>query len=403
MIHHRTQMNKESAAVLNKAAAWFRELVRRVVGDMTPDEVRDLVLCRHHNLLVQRRRAVLIVSRVRLVAAIFAILTPLWIVVDMLVFPWPLWGWLALLRIAATAAFFAVALGFANVDRMGGAYRALGSLLLIPTLFFIISHPLLAQADLSGLAAMVAVGYAFLSFVMVAGLSVFPITLLEGLIFGTPMILAQAGTGLTGHTILDITAVFGALWLLGLLLVVAILAAMSQLHFMMALVNQASHDGLTATFTRRVGEELLERQFQHAARHDTPLSVVFIDLDNFKAINDLYSHEHGDAVLATTAESLFSAMRAEDILVRWGGEEFLIVMPNTDCTGAAAALQRCREAGLGPRPDSSPVTASIGIAERVRDGIRTWPDLVATADRRMYLAKDSGKDRIICCDQDRAA
>lgn len=370
------------------------ELFARITGNMTLAEVRGLLHSGDHSHLVRRRRAVLIISRVRMVAAVFGILTPLWILVDLLLFPWPLWAGLAALRVIASAAFIAVALSFQGTERMSSAYLALGLLLLIPTLFFLLSHPLLASYPLGGVAATVAAGYAFLPFVMIAGLSVFPIAAAEGLLFGVPMLVAQLYAGVVEPTILELNSFLGAMWLLGLLLMVATLAGMSQLHFMMALVNQASHDGLTGTFTRRVGEELLDMHYYQAVRGEQPLALAFIDLDDFKAINDRFSHEHGDAALAHTARVIHAGMRRNDVLVRWGGEEFLLIMPNTSAAGAVTALQRLRAAGFGARPDGSPLTASIGLAERLRDGVDGWQGLVALADERMYLAKRAGKDRL---------
>ena len=378
----------------------FRDLFARVTGNMTFAEVRSLLLSSDHSHLVERRRAGLIISRVRIVAVVFGIFTPLWILIDMILFPASLWAWLALLRLAATGAFLGLALSFGNSERMSCAYWALALLLATPTVFFLASHGFIAQHEFSGIAATIAAGYAFLPFVMIAGLSVFPITAREGLLFGVPMLAAQLYAGIAEPTILELNSFQGAMWLLSLLLVVATMAGMSQLHFMMALVNQASHDGLTATFTRRVGEELVQMHFEQARRSGQPLSVAFIDLDDFKSINDSYSHEHGDAVLAHAARTIQEARRRHDILVRWGGEEFLLVMPDTSCPGATTALERLRASGLGMRPDGKPVTASIGIADSIGDDTRTWEALVALADERMYLAKRAGKDRIHpCCPQ----
>jgi diguanylate cyclase (GGDEF)-like protein len=169
---------------------------------------------------------------------------------------------------------------------------------------------------------------------------------------------------------------------------------MSQLHFMTALVEQSAHDKLTGVLARRVGEEILSLQFNHAVRTLRPLSLVFVDLDHFKMVNDRYGHEEGDRVLRTAAECLQKTLRQTDIVVRWGGEEFLVIMPETDGPGAVSALRRLRAAGLGLRPDGTPQTASIGVAECLSDGLATYGDLIELADQRMYQAKQSGRDRV---------
>jgi diguanylate cyclase (GGDEF)-like protein len=92
-----------------------------------------------------------------------------------------------------------------------------------------------------------------------------------------------------------------------------------------------------------------------------------------------------------------SNLRRGDMLVRWGGEEFILVLPNTDLQQAKEVLQRLRHLGFGLRPDGSPVTASIGLAEKRHEDAEDWQQLVEIADRRMYLAKTGGRNRIIDC------
>jgi diguanylate cyclase (GGDEF)-like protein len=177
--------------------------------------------------------------------------------------------------------------------------------------------------------------------------------------------------------------------------VVATLAGMSQLHFMTQLVNQAAHDGLTRVYTRRVGEELLDVQFNSSLRSGLPLAIAFLDLDHFKSVNDRFGHEEGDKTLKRASDAFRKVLRRGDIVVRWGGEEFIIMMPNTNGEGALNAILRLRELGLGERPDGEPQTASIGIAEMTADGSSDWSDLVEMADKRMYKAKKSGRDRVV--------
>ncbi|MBF0305414.1 MAG: GGDEF domain-containing protein [Alphaproteobacteria bacterium] len=365
-------------------------------GELTFAEVRDLFLPGDQSPLVQRRRALLIISRVRVVAAVFTLLTPLWIPIDLLIFEPNLGAALTGLRVLATVAFVALAMAFRHSESMASAHRALAWLLSIPTVFFLVSVPLLGHFEIDGEAQQViAAGYAFLPFVMVAGLSVFPITALEGAMLAGPLWMAKLAVTLSGSHVLSFSSNLGALWLLALLAVVATLAGMSQLHFMMQLVSQASHDGLTRAYTRRVGEELLDLQFNQAARAGLPLTVAFIDLDDFKGINDRFGHEEGDDALRRAATALRKMLRRGDILVRWGGEEFVVVMPGADSEGAMAAVARLREAGLGDRPDGKRQTASIGLAERLGDGAAEWETLVDKADQRMYVAKQSGKDRVV--------
>ena len=378
--------------------AVIKKVLAIVFSGMTMSEIFDLFLPTRQSAFVQRRRSLLILSRVRLVAATFAVLTPLWIPVDLIIFETTLAMYLAALRVMASIAFVLLALSYRGSDSVAVARWGLVWLLTIPTVFFLISHPLLAQFAINDPAQQViAAGYAFLPFVMVAGLSVFPITALEGALLGLPLVGAYFLTGVLGYQLLPFASHLGAQWLLLLLAMVATLSGMSQLHFMSQLVDQSSHDGLTRAYNRRVGEEMLVQQFVTAIRSKIPLSLAFVDLDNFKSINDKYGHEEGDNALRTASASLRKVLRRGDILIRWGGEEFLAVMPNTDPAGAAIAVARLRSAGLGMRPDWRPLTASIGVAERLADGTENWNELVERADHRMYAAKQSGKDRVIGC------
>ncbi|MEW5889855.1 MAG: GGDEF domain-containing protein [Pseudomonadota bacterium] len=369
-----------------------------VPGELGVADWVSLVSPRLHSDLLARRRGAMVVSHVRLLAFLFTLLTPLWSIIDYLLFPYPLWLALAVMRLAASAAFGFLAFYCRPGRGMADAYKALAALFAIPTLFYIASHVVLSWYELHGLANAVRAGYAFLPFVLLAGLSMFPLTLIENLVIATPILIAQALSAVTGGPFLGWPSFVGAFWLLFLLTGVSILAGMSQLAFLIVLVRQAASDPLTGTFSRRSAEELLELQFNVAARSETPLSIAFIDLDRFKNINDGYGHETGDAVLAAAARALEGRSRTADVLARWGGEEFILIMPHTSLSQARMAVERLREGGFGTRPDGSPLTASIGVAERIEDGTPDWRSLVAVADRRMYRAKEDGRDRVVWTD-----
>lgn len=337
----------------------------------------------------------MIVNRTRFIAFLFAALTPLWSVVDYMVFPLSLWVSLAILRLLACLAFVALVRLYKPDGSLPDAYRALGILFLIPTAFYLASHQILTAFNLSGLSAAIAAGYAFLPFVLLAGLSIFPLTVAENLILASPVLISQGLAGILNWNTLDWPSFVGAFWLLALLTGVSALAGMSQLAFMVALVRQAVRDPLTSTFARRSGEELLTLQFNISLRGGTPLSLAFIDLDYFKAINDKFGHEAGDQALIQAAQAITRLLRAGDILIRWGGEEFLVIMPNTDIKQADIALARMRQAGFGNRPDGDELTASIGVAERIQDSAPDYHFLIEAADQRMYLAKKRGRNLVV--------
>lgn len=365
-------------------------------GALAREELSWLLLPERHPVLLEAQRADMLLSRTKLVAALFALLTPLWGILDWLFFPEALARGLLIGRALATLAFVSI-LALFN-DPAGLARNARQALLLlfaVPSLFFLYSAVLLEQHALSGMAQALAATHAFLPFLVLAGLSIFPLTVLESALLALPILAAKAGAGLLYWPDVDWPQALGAFWLLLLIGAVATLASMSQLAFIIALMRSAIRDRLTGAFSRQGGGELLALQFLQSVRGGTPLAVAFIDLDYFKRINDEHGHEAGDRALAGAAGCMARQLRAVDILVRWGGEEFVIVMPNATAEKAAVALERLRAGGFGERPEGGPLTASIGLAERIEDQADDWAMLLELADARMYEAKEAGRDRLV--------
>lgn len=377
----------------------WRRAWAAVLVEMSDQEIGWLLWARNHMSLLEKRRTVMIVSRVRLVAGLFTLLTPLWIIVDISAFPREVWVPLVIARVAATVAFCLVLVVAQHTRSMKDAYWSLALLMAVPTLFFTFSYQHMSHFELHGLQAAFSTGYAFLPFVMLAGLSIFPLTLVEALCFISPLLGMQLVSSYLRLPVLDWPTFAASFWLMMLIAGVSTLAGLSQLAFIIVLVREAIRDGMTGCFSRQSGEELMELQFLLSARSGNPLTAVFLDLDHFKQVNDKFGHDAGDKVLITATELIKGHLRMGDMLTRWGGEEFILIMPNTTAPMACKALQRFREAGFGTRPDGSPITASIGVAERVRDGTSDWRQLVELADQRMYAAKQAGRDRIVGCDE----
>jgi diguanylate cyclase (GGDEF)-like protein len=156
----------------------------------------------------------------------------------------------------------------------------------------------------------------------------------------------------------------------------------------------AAVDPLTGLRNRRAIEEFLHDALSAARRHDLPLSLLVIDVDHFKTFNDRLGHRSGDAVLAHTALVLESGLRAEDAIGRWGGEEFLVVLPGTDEEGAVRATERLRSALADDQPQEAiahglPVTVTIGVAEWQQEDMN---ELISRADGALYRGKAAGRD-----------
>ncbi len=169
----------------------------------------------------------------------------------------------------------------------------------------------------------------------------------------------------------------------------------------------ARNDFTTGVGNRRYFEEALNRHFNQAAKRGYSLSLIMVDVDQFKDYNDLYGHPAGDRCLQALAEALKFCCRQSDVVGRYGGEEFAILLPDTDTKMALAVAKRMlakvRDLRLkhALRPDSI-TTISLGVAS-VKAGIdKTTPDeLVEMADRALYRAKHEGRDRVcLACDED---
>jgi diguanylate cyclase (GGDEF)-like protein len=161
------------------------------------------------------------------------------------------------------------------------------------------------------------------------------------------------------------------------------------------LTRQAHTDALTGLPNRRHLDEELARLCSRSARHDRPLSLLMIDADHFKPINDEYGHSVGDRALVVCARRLSRRKRREDVLGRWGGEEFLLLAPDIDGDGALALAEAQRrtiaDKVLGIDGLDIAMTISIGVAAWRGD---TPEDLLRRADAALYLAKERGRNRV---------
>ena len=159
----------------------------------------------------------------------------------------------------------------------------------------------------------------------------------------------------------------------------------------------ARTDPLTGTLNRLALDEEAQRLFRQAEEQASELATLMIDADHFKAINDRFGHASGDRVLAALATCLGGHLRAPDVLGRAGGEEFLVLLPDTDAAGAGALAERMRErvARLHPVLDgeAQAITISIGVAARLPQD-RHADALIHRADRALYAAKRAGRNRV---------
>lgn len=159
-----------------------------------------------------------------------------------------------------------------------------------------------------------------------------------------------------------------------------------------------TRDGLTSVFNKRYLVECLDREIARAERHSRPLALILLDLDHFKSINDTYGHLAGDDVLRELASRLTRTLRSDEVLARFGGEEFAIVATECDLAAARELAERCRRAtaDLPFATSAGPldVTISLGIAAPKVDQMPDRQQLISQADARLYTAKRNGRNQM---------
>lgn len=166
-------------------------------------------------------------------------------------------------------------------------------------------------------------------------------------------------------------------------------------------------DPLTGLLNRRGLEERMDLEVTRALRRDAPLSVATVDIDHFKAVNDEHGHEIGDRVLTWVGAVLARLTRGTDVAARTGGDEFVVLLPDTDATAGRDFADRVRQAIAGVDskaershhglPEGLDLTVSVGVSGA---SARDASTLMDAADRALYLAKGEGRDRVVTADHD---
>jgi len=177
----------------------------------------------------------------------------------------------------------------------------------------------------------------------------------------------------------------------------AMAMALANLKLRETLRNQAIRDGLTGLFNRRYLEETMERELSRGKRQGNPLGVIMMDLDHFKEYNDTYGHNAGDELLINLGQLIQDQVRREDVACRYGGEEFLLIMPGASLE---IAVERANELNLAVKrlhqgsSSLKPITISAGVAVFPEHGAN-GRDVIRAADAALYRAKEEGRDRVV--------
>lgn len=164
---------------------------------------------------------------------------------------------------------------------------------------------------------------------------------------------------------------------------------------------QTQIDSLTGLFNRRAFEKKICEEFERAKRYGHPLSLLILDIDNFKSVNDNYGHHGGDATLVKMSETLRNKTRRSDFPSRYGGEEFVLILPETDQESALRVAKKIHEeirsSTFGTTTKQFLLTVSIGLSSTSTKDYSDWHQMLEDADRALYEAKNKGKDRVEVC------
>jgi len=329
---------------------------------------------------------------------LWAVMVPLWIPLDLLLIGGPTGRKLAAGRIIVALFLGGGVYACRCRPTQGNVWRAYSLLFGTPLLFFVAFAPFfhLAPQWRSVVGQTYLSTYRLLPLLVAASVGLMPVTVVEAaMIVSASLVASIAGAAVAAPQSLLVPAELGWLWVLLVAGGVGTLSGLSQTALLLHSFCDAVTDPLTGLLNRRAGVSQLTLQWAQALRNKQPLSVVLIDLDEFKSVNDRYGHEAGDETLAKFVEHLRIAFRAGDALVRWGGEEFLVVLPESPKEAAKQRVERLLF-GQGPqRPSGNPLTFSAGVAELTADATDSVRELVALADRRMYMAKRGGRASVV--------
>lgn len=357
---------------------------------------RSSVLLGHHIDPLQRAfHHRVLRQRVRLLASVLALLMLAWIPLDAAGLPGEVFFKVLLTRVALVAGLLLIAWRLRRAGTMRWTLAALVALLMGQCLAFCAMQSAL-PADTP---SVLMLGYGLFPLVLLAQLALFPLPAMHTLLIGSALLGSRAAAllSLGQGAYLDL---IGDVWLMALLLAISTWAATAQFSLLLSLLSarrDAAHDALTGLANRRAALDRLNSEVARARRNNSPLSVLMLDLDRFKTVNDTWGHAAGDLVLIETAGILRGELRGEDLGVRFGGEEFLAILPGTDVAAARHVAERIRrrtaESSVASGENEAiRITISIGVA--TLDGMEGATALITRADAALYRAKEQGRDRV---------
>lgn len=343
-----------------------------------------------HSQLFEYHRARIIIARVRQSATLFLALSFIGICINFLIFREASAIELANVLLPAGSAYVILIAQSEGRPSISRARLALALLFTISAVVVMFYNHVLKDTNVSDARNNAELIYALFPLVLLASETLFPMTGIEALLLCDLPVLSLLLIAYFSYAepIIPGFDDFPLLILLLLLSVIVGAGSYSQLRLMKQVLRQSLRDPLTQALTRNSGELAIQLQLSQAKRTRSPFAVAFLDIDNFKRINDLGGHEAGDTVLRGVADLLRTRLRESDTLIRWAGDEFLIVMPNATADEASARLVSLTDNPGCPKIGGETIAWSCGAVQwSTQSANSSWQDLVAAADAKMYLAK----------------
>lgn len=353
----------------------------------------DIVSARHHSDDFIETRDGYITIRLRFMAFFYALAVPLWIPCDYLFLRPEHFPPMVIARLLLSGVLLTI--GFLTLRKLAtrGVHLSLALAIIAPCLFYVGALLILQQE----VAELPQAGYSFMPFLMVAMLGVFPLTLAWGSALIAAIIsiyLGQAaalGQLMTPDTI-------DKLWVFLMFGGITLWIQAGQLLMLLKLYRESTQDPLTGMVNRRVLMKRLVSEIAHVDDGKPPFCILMFDMDRFKRINDNHGHLTGDKVLKTAAKLIQSSLRGNDMVARFGGEEFVAVLPGSGVEEAIAVAERVRQrcyAAQITAPDGQLLRLSVSVGVTQYEPGEAIEMTLNRVDDSLYKAKEQGRNRVI--------
>jgi diguanylate cyclase (GGDEF)-like protein len=353
----------------------------------------DILSTRQHSEDFIETRAEYILVRLRFMIFFYVIAVPLWTPIDYLLVSQEHFAHLTILKLLLSAAL--LPLGLLTLRRLSSnqVHVVFFLTILVAGMFYFASMWVLNQ----GAPEVPLAGYTLMPLMMVAMLGVFPLTVAWGVILIALILVIYLGLQVTLGQLITLDTI-NMLWIFLILGGISLWIQASQQLMLLKLYRESTQDPLTGMINRRVLMKRLVTEIEQVSKGAPSFCILMFDLDRFKRINDNYGHLTGDEVLKTTATILQQELRGNDIVARFGGEEFVAVLPRTDLKLAIDVAERIREAcyvakTTAPNGDEIPLRTSVGVTRyEAGEAIESTLNRV---DEALYQAKETGRNKVV--------